>query len=240
MAGAGLGGGFDLGSLFGDITNIIGSVSTHTKYGKQLDEIAQSLKIPAGVLIAQGILKGKANEGISGYQDMLSQVDANKAVTMNQAKDFLTSGDMLSLLAKVNSSSEESKRNLGFANAEAQKSNLGAYANFEGTTMAKAQQDLADKKTQLQIAGAENAANETSDIFKNVSAIAGNIGDSGMQYLNDFAKAKALKKATGSDLPAGQMTNLLELFGGDGDVLNRIMELTGKQQNDQKNAWMKK
>jgi len=238
MAGIG---GANLMSIFSDIVNTVGSINTHDKYAQQLTDIEKNLKVPASAIIAQNILKSLTNQGIAGIEGEKGDIASKGVVTLNNAKDFLTSGGMLDFLSKSTAMQMEEERKLNTENAQQEQANIEKYAGYMGTTMANFQQNLADKKTQLKadIAGVE--ADKSASIYKNLSDITGVVGGYVGKGMDDTKTAQTLKNATGSQLPIKDIINLMDLndrFGGGGqsggsNFMAQLMSTLGQKPQSQ-------
>jgi len=169
-----------LGTILSLVPSIIGLFSSNKasdEYKAELDKIRSEQKISEASLQAKQILAEQATRGLPGYETMKEDINTQTPTTLNEAKDWLTSGGVVDFLARSSAATNKQLRQLDAANEQQKMANINAYAGYLGGPMAAQESDLAARQTQLGIAsaytGAEKAATQNKYMFGMGNALAG-------------------------------------------------------------------
>ena len=245
--------------LLGDVVNLVGGLDSGKDYQKSLQEQADKQRVSASAKRGANILSELANQGLPGYESQKSELDSNAATTIGQARDYMTSTEMMSLLPKLYSKVNEGKRELGYANDAALIKNKQNLASYLGGTLAPMENQVLENQTALGIAGAQNKygteANvtksignmftRTGNIFDNPDFLAllggnkgGNLFDKkGTMSVGDAGFA-GLSKMGNNNTESGTIDKLIGNTGGlsigdnensDTNILNEILKILYKQ-----------
>ena len=209
------------------ILSIVGgamSSSSHDKASGEISALYGQQKVPEAAITGGKVMEGLAGQGLPGYESMMSGIDAEIPMTLNAAKDYITSGGMIDLLTKLSAKSEEQKRNLGYADSEQKLKNQSAYANYMGGTLAPMEVANQNMKNQLALMGIGENEAKTKDLLGMISK--GGTGITDMTGNDDWIKSLILnKKNTGVNADPIYNPDMYEKYGTGSysdNVLNTI------------------
>lgn len=146
-----------IGAILSAIPAIIGmfnSSSANDDYQGKLSAIMDKQRLSSSALQAKSLLAENASRGLPGYETAKEDIYSQMPMSLNAAKDWLTSGGVVDFLAKAGASTSQQLRNLNAANDQARQNNMLTYANYLGSTMAGEENRLAGTMAQLGLMGA--------------------------------------------------------------------------------------
>ena len=217
-----------IGAIPGIISAIVGANSS-ADYQKKLEELRQQQHLAAGYKRGENIYKELSNEGLPGYESQESELDTSIPTTLNQMKDYVSSGSLVDAVAGMSAKVNQQKRQLGAANDAALLQNKQSLGNYESSVMGPAETKVADDKTQLAIGGAYEKMQGTSNslgwmnqivggaesMFKNpemakyfAAMMAKNKGGNMGQSLNPYAQTKNMTAGFADSDPTPQGSSL--------------------------------
>jgi hypothetical protein len=136
------------------IINGITSIAASDDYAGQLGEIGKGQQVPEATKRGESILMELSNQGLPGYETEMSEIDTQIPTTLNQIKDYVSSGSMVDAISSLSANVAKQKRQLSSANDAALIENKRAYANYLGGVSGPQEMGVQDKQTQLAIAQA--------------------------------------------------------------------------------------
>lgn len=178
-----------IGSLLSLIPSIVGlfsSNSAHDEYSDSLQKIRNNQKLSPSALQAKSMLAENATRGMAGYETMREDIENRLPVTINENRDWLSSGAAVDFLVKSKAQTDQQLRQLNVANAQTKQKNMDTYAGFLGGTMARQENDLLQNQSQLDVAGAYNQVEKSATqnkIMGGVGNMLAGIGDEDISKL---------------------------------------------------------
>ena len=141
-------------AIVGSIVNGILSSGASGKYAKQLEEIKENQKVSEATKEGESIYQQMSHYGLPGYESEMSEIDTHIPTTLNQIKDYVSSGSLVDAVSSLSANVSKQKRQLSAANEAALLENKRAYANYLGGVSGPQEMGVQDKQTQLAIAQA--------------------------------------------------------------------------------------
>jgi hypothetical protein len=136
------------------IINGISSISASNDYSNQLGEIKENQKVSEATKEGESIYQQMSHYGLPGYESEMSEIDTQIPTTLNQIKDYVSSGSMVDAISSLSANVAKQKRQLSAANEAALLENKRNYANYLGGVSGPQEMGVQDKQTQLAIAQA--------------------------------------------------------------------------------------
>lgn len=193
-----------LGTLASFIPTIVGlfsSNSAHDEYSDSLQKIRDNQKVSQSAIQARSLLAENATRGMAGYETMKEDIENRLPVTINENRDWLTSGGAVDFLVKSKAQTDQQLRNLAVQNAQAKQGNMNMYSQFLGTNMAQQENQLLQNQSQLDVAKAYNQVDKSATQNKIMGGVGNALAGIGDQ---DLAKLIALLSGNGTqNTPAG-------------------------------------
>ena len=226
-----VGGG--MSGLGGILTSSIGSIATllqgligDKSYKKTQDELNQealSARLSEYTQRGVGIMNELGNTGLQGYNQMKQEVDSQIPTTLNEAKDYLSSGGLVDALSKIYTQSSAQKRDLGVANANALLENKQKLASYLGQVAGPQDTMASDEKRKidlLKIANQSAQSQNTQDLLsggiKGLTKMLGGSGNTLYDMIfgkNNYVGGVSMNIPTGSEFNS----NITDI-GGQGTI----------------------
>jgi len=165
-------------SIVGLLASIIGgavSSSANKDYQAELDDQIEKQKVSEALNQAEQIYKEQATRGLPYYEQQKAEIETSIPTTLNQARDYLSGGEMVDALKSIYSNTQQQKRQLDVANAQQRIANQQAYGQFLGSTLAPAQERVAAAQTALSLQKAEAEVTRQQDMLGFANAGAANL-----------------------------------------------------------------
>ena len=154
--------------LLDAIMGIVGgaeSLASQNTYAKQLEDISNNLGVSEAVKRGAGMMEEQANQGLAGYNQLMENADEEIPTTLNQVKNYFTSGKALTALSMMTDKVNKEKQGVNIANQQAIQANKQNYSNYLGNVLGPAEQHVMDEQTQLAINAAyEKMLGKQSDL----------------------------------------------------------------------------
>lgn len=193
-------------SLIPSIIGLFGSNKSHDQYSDELNRLNEQQRLSRSALQAKSLLAENATRGLVGLNTMRENVNNQLPTTLNESKDWLTSGGAVDFLSRASAATNKQLLALDMANESAKQDNMKMYAGYLGGAMANREDQLLDNKTQLGVASAYNMADKSATqnkyMFGMGNALAG-ISD------KDLSDIIALLSGNGNSNPSHQNDNIL-------------------------------
>jgi len=188
-----------VGAILGLLSLVLGmgsSASANKKSKAELDAIAAKQRIPEGVLAGENILREQAGGNIPGFENRKSEIESSVPQTINQMKDYVSGGGLISALSNIYTKSNEEKRQLNDTNSEFQVNAKNRLASYLGGVKGGAETNLQNDLNSISLAkvGVNQAGTQDRLNYTN-------------QGLNAVSNDKALYR---------MLSNLLNGNGGGG------------------------
>ena len=136
------------------IINGITSLSASEDYADQLGEIGKGQQVSEATKRGESIYRELSNQGLPGYETEKAEIDTQIPTTLNQIKDYVSSGSLVDAVSSLSANVAKQKRQLSAANEAALLENKRNYANYLGGVSGPQEMSVQDKQTQLAIAQA--------------------------------------------------------------------------------------
>jgi len=140
------------GTILGLVSNILGMFSSNKatdEFSSEMEKMAGRQRVPPAAIRGQNIMAETASMGLPGYETMKSDILSQIPMTLNQAKDYMTGGQVVDFLSKAQASTNQQLRQLS-ASDEAQKlNNRRMYAEYLGKTMAGWENNMTTNQNQI-------------------------------------------------------------------------------------------
>lgn len=162
MIGAGLG-------LLSSVMGIISSANANARTRRQIDELAAKQKMPAAIGQGEAIMRDLATKGLPGYQNQLSEINESVPMTINQMRDFITSGGAIEMANKLWSGRNKAVNQLQSADDAARVQNRQQLADYLSRVVAPAQSRLQDDINSLAMARMGTNQAQTQDLLNFVN-----------------------------------------------------------------------
>ncbi len=136
------------------IVNGILSSGASEDYANQLGEIKENQKVSEATKEGEAIYQQMSHYGLPGYETEKAEIDTQIPTTLNQIKDYVSSGSLFDTISNLSANVAKQKRQLSAANEAALIENKRNYANYLGGVSGPQEMGVQDKQTQLAIAQA--------------------------------------------------------------------------------------
>lgn len=220
-----------VGALLGLVSSIIGgamSSFSHDETQSQLSEMVRKTTVPESVRRGEAILREQANTGLPGYEEQLSEIDSSIPMTLNQAKDYISSGGLVESLSKMYSQSNAAKRELGRANDAAITANKDKLARYLGDVSGKYEYLTEAQKQALQLEGLKEQKASDYDtmaaLSSGINSISSATGSLDTQLMDAILGAN--KNAT-----ATPWRTTGDYYGKDSNELLKLSGLNGRSES---------
>jgi len=144
-----------VGAILGLLSSVLGMVSSasaNKKSKAELDAIAAKQRIPEGVLAGENILREQAGGNIPGFENRKSEIESSVPQTINQMKDYVSGGGLISALSNIYTKSNEEKRQLNDTNSEFQVNAKNRLASYLGGVKGGAETNLQNDLNSISLA----------------------------------------------------------------------------------------
>jgi len=219
LVGAGVG-------LLGGILQGISAKKAHEKYANELMKV--NLGMPGAVGQAEGIYNRQANQNMPGYLDMLTGIQSGIGSGMVQAEQASSSPTaILNTLAQLTTSGQQQANRLGVQNANYRTQQLGALANFLGSTKAGYQNEINQFNVDKQISAMKEKMLGSQALMKGITGGLGaafsNFG-AGEKLGFQQQQTNALSNMFGGGNSGGGMSigDIMSLLGGGGGAISSV------------------
>ena len=108
--------------LVGTLANMISGFaadSSHAQSEEQLQKLRDKQKLAASWNKAEGLYRSDLGKGLPGYESEYSDILSRIPTTLNESKDYMTSGGAQELISKLFPQQNQALRNLNAANPTA-------------------------------------------------------------------------------------------------------------------------
>ena len=144
-----------IGAILGLVSSLIGaatSASANEKSNTALNELAAKQRVPDSVRAGQAILSEQAAGDMPGMNNQLSDIESSQAQTINQIKDHVSGGGLLSALENIYTQGNAAKRGVYDANKQFQVSAKDKLAGYLGSISGGAESKVQDDLNSLALA----------------------------------------------------------------------------------------
>jgi hypothetical protein len=136
------------------LINGISSVAAQEDYSSQLGKIGEGQKVSEATRRGEAIFREMSNYGLPGHETEMAEIDTQIPTTLNQMKDYVSSGSLVDTVSSLSANVAKQKRQLNAANDAALLENKRNYANYLGGVSGPQEMSVQDRQTQLAIAQA--------------------------------------------------------------------------------------
>lgn len=181
-----------ISEILGIVNSVLGmfnSNSAHDQSDANLERIKKSQVVSDSARQAASIYGSLANTGLLGYETMKSDISNQLPTTLDEAKDYLTPGNVVDFLSRAKAQTDAQLRSLNMADSQQRLENTNRYAAFLGGPMAQQENDVLRNQSMLGIAQNDNMMNKRSlqnDYMGQAAGYVGMLGDT------DWSKIVAL------------------------------------------------
>ena len=162
--------------IVGDVANWATGSQSNKKTQNMLSELQSANVIAPATLQAENMYAEQANEGLPGFQSMLSEEKSMLPTTLNQVRDSVNSGQLMDLVTKLYTKQNQGINQLSIANANAKLGNRQKFSGFLSGAMTTAEQRKQDINTGLTISKDEVRQQGVKDEQGYLSDILGQVG----------------------------------------------------------------
>ena len=149
-------------SLFSSLANGLISSNAEKAYQKDLENYKNKYDVAEATRRADKLLS-ESTMGLPGYETLSSEIDTQMPTTLNQLRDSLSGGGMISVLSDIYTKANAAKRALSVQNAQAIQAQKNKYADFLGGVMGPQEQDVQAQKLALSLAQSQSKMNQSKD-----------------------------------------------------------------------------
>lgn len=139
--------------LISSIVNGIVSSSAHDKTTDELNRMASDVRVPEAVRRGEAILREQAGQGLPGYEQQMDEIDSSIPLTLNQAKDYVSSGGLIDALSKMYAQGNKAKRELSWQNDKMIMESKNRLAEYLGRTVGGYENEADRVRRELQLGG---------------------------------------------------------------------------------------
>ena len=206
-------------AILGIVSNAVNMFASGNADEGMISTIADQERknvIPSALKQAMNIYGEQANEGLPGYESLVSEEKTTLPTTLNEMKDAATSGELMGKMTQLYAQRNKGLRDLGVANAQAKLGNKEKLAQFLGGPYANAQNTQLSTSMNLALAKASAMMGKTKQAGDYLSALGKGVGKLGdTDWSSIIAGLSNSQKNTGSALTSPG--NTVNSFGS-GDV----------------------
>lgn len=192
-----------VGAILGLLSSIIGSISANSANNKsqsELDALAGKQKVPDSVRAGEQIMREQASGNMPGYDNQMSNIDSSQAQTINQAKDYVSGGGLLSALSNIYTKGNEQKRGVMDANSMFQTQAKDKLASYLGQVSGGAEQTVQNDLNSLALAkvGINQAGTQDTLNFMNTGLNAVGNDKGLLAIINQLLSGSGSNSTTGN------------------------------------------
>lgn len=190
--------------ILGDVANMISSNNSNAKTQKMIDGLKNVIS-PA-LLESLNMVDEQSNQGLAGYENIVSETKGRIPSTLNQIRDAVNSGEMMDTVTNLYTKQNETLNQLAVANAQIKTGNKEKLSGFLANDLAPAQDKQRHTDFGLTIGKDEVRQQGVKDNQSYLADILGKVGgsaDGGNGWLDNIFGGGGSGEGSSSPKPTG-------------------------------------
>jgi len=166
--------------ILGDAWNWVTSIKSNKETQAMVDNLRNKNVLSPALLESLNMVGEQSNQGLPGYENMVSETKGRIPSTLNQIRDAVNSGEMMDTVTNLYTKQNETLNQLAVANAQTKTGNKEKLSGFLANDLAPAQDKqrhtgfgLAIGKDEVRQQGVKDNQSYLADILGKVGGSSG-------------------------------------------------------------------